>query len=89
MLNTILPWILGFILLLIINAYLSGRQYMPKYIILEKEVGQTPLQAVEIYKAKHPEFAEIPMAYAGRLDPMASGKLLILDREEREDQLKI
>lgn len=59
---------------------------MPKYIILEKEVGQTPLQAVEIYKAKHPEFAEIPMAYAGRLDPMASGKLLILVGEECKRQ---
>lgn len=61
---------------------------MPKYIILEKEVGQTPLQAVEVYKTNHPELAELPMAYAGRLDPMASGKLLILVGEECKKQEK-
>ena len=59
---------------------------MPKYIILEKEVGQTPLQVVEAYKEKHPELSGVPMAYAGRLDPMASGKLLILVGEECKKQ---
>lgn len=59
---------------------------MPKYIILEKEVGQTPLQVLEAYKLTHPEFAGVPMAYAGRLDPMASGKLLVLVGEECKKQ---
>ena len=61
---------------------------MLKYIVLNKEVGQTPLQVVQEYKRQNPEFADIPMAYAGRLDPMASGKLLVLIGEECKQQEK-
>lgn len=55
---------------------------IPKYVTLKKEVGQTPLQCVEHWRAKHPEYTNLPLAYAGRLDPMASGKLLILIGDE-------
>jgi tRNA pseudouridine55 synthase len=47
-------------------------------ILLHKLVGQTPLEALEQYRAAHPELAGMPMTYAGRLDPMASGLLLVL-----------
>jgi tRNA pseudouridine(55) synthase len=50
--------------------------------MLEKPAGQTPLQAIESWKAANPEFAEVPATYAGRLDPMASGKLLVLLGDE-------
>ena len=46
---------------------------MPKTI--EKALGETPLQALQ----KH---TKEPATYAGRLDPMATGKLLILKGEE-------
>lgn len=59
---------------------------MPKYIVIEKRVGETPLQAVMAYKKANLEFLELPMAYAGRLDPMASGKLLVLVGEECKKQ---
>lgn len=59
---------------------------MQKYIILEKLVGETPLSCAEAYRAEHPELEGVPMAYAGRLDPMASGKLLILLGEECKNQ---
>ncbi len=59
---------------------------MKKWVIIEKEVGQTPLQAVEAYKAWAPGMADVKMAYAGRLDPMASGKLLVLIGEECKKQ---
>ncbi|MCA9360825.1 hypothetical protein H6785_00230 [Candidatus Nomurabacteria bacterium] len=59
---------------------------MQKYIILEKLVGETPLSCAETYRAGHPELEGVPMAYAGRLDPMASGKLLILLGEECKNQ---
>lgn len=59
---------------------------MPKYIVIEKRVGETPLQAVTAYKEANPEFQDLPMAYAGRLDPMASGKLLVLVGEECKKQ---
>lgn len=55
---------------------------MQKYVVLEKAVGQTPLECAELWRAAHTEFTGVPLAYAGRLDPMASGKLLILIGEE-------
>ena len=59
---------------------------MEKYITLEKAVGETPLSCTEAYRAAHPELADVPMAYAGRLDPMASGQLLILLGDECKNQ---
>lgn len=47
-------------------------------ILLHKLVGQTPLEALEQHRSEHPELAGVPMTYAGRLDPMASGLLLVL-----------
>lgn len=55
---------------------------MQKYVVLEKAVGQTPLECAELWRAAHPEFTGVPLAYAGRLDPMASGKLLVLIGDE-------
>lgn len=59
---------------------------LPKYVVLEKPVGQTPLEAVEDFRAKHPELIGVPLAYAGRLDPMASGQLLVLIGDECKRQ---
>lgn len=61
---------------------------MQKYVVLEKEIGQTPLQCTEEWRAQHPQFADVALAYAGRLDPMASGKLLILIGNECKVQEK-
>lgn len=51
---------------------------MQPYVVLEKAAGETPLQCLEQYRSSHPELADAKMAYAGRLDPMASGALLVL-----------
>jgi len=59
---------------------------MKKYVTIEKEVGETPLAALEKYRAVHEELTNVPMAYAGRLDPMASGRLLVLIGEECKKQ---
>lgn len=59
---------------------------MEKYIILEKAVGETPLSCAEAYRNLHPELKNVSMAYAGRLDPMASGRLLVLLGEECKNQ---
>lgn len=55
---------------------------MRPYVVLEKPVGQTPLEAMQAWKAAHPEYAGVSTTYAGRLDPMASGKLLVLLGDE-------
>jgi len=59
---------------------------MQKYVVLEKAVGVTPLECAETWRAAHPEFTGIPLAYAGRLDPLASGKLLVLIGDECKRQ---
>ncbi len=59
---------------------------MPKYIVLEKAVGETPLSCAEAFRATRPDLVGIPLSYAGRLDPMASGKLLVLIGEECKHQ---
>lgn len=51
---------------------------MKEVIILDKKEGQTPLRVIENFKNKNPEYLNIPITYAGRLDPMASGVLLLL-----------
>ncbi len=63
------------------NAY-------PKYLNTSKNVGETPLQALEQLRSKHSISADTPLAYAGRLDPMASGALLILVGDECKVQEK-
>lgn len=59
---------------------------MSPYIVLDKQVGETPLSCAEAWREKHPEYQGVPLAYAGRLDPMASGKLLVLIGEECKRQ---
>lgn len=59
---------------------------MKKYIVLDKPIGQTPLEAVTAWKTVNPLYTDIPASYAGRLDPMASGKLLVLLGEECKKQ---
>ncbi len=59
---------------------------MAKYVVLEKAVGETPLSCAEAFRATRPDLVDIPLSYAGRLDPMASGKLLVLIGEECKHQ---
>lgn len=46
--------------------------------MIYKREGETPLEALERYRQKHKELNDLPMTYAGRLDPMAHGQLLCL-----------
>lgn len=61
---------------------------IPKWVVLHKKRGQTPLEVLSALKSAHPELADVPMSYAGRLDPMAEGKLLVLIGDECKRQNK-
>ncbi len=56
--------------------------------IVYKRVGETPLQSIVRFKQDNPRFKDIPMTYAGRLDPMAEGLLMLLsgDAIARKDK---
>lgn len=53
-----------------------------------KEVGETPLEALERFRASNSELSDKPMTYAGRLDPLAEGVLIILVGDECKDKEK-
>lgn len=57
-------------------------------ILLHKPLGLTPLQAIDKLRQKHPRFKSNKIGYAGRLDPMAEGLLLLLMDEENKDKHK-
>ncbi|AKM84395.1 MAG: tRNA pseudouridine synthase B [Candidatus Campbellbacteria bacterium GW2011_GWD1_35_49] len=49
---------------------------------LYKKEGETPLEAIEKFRKENVRFGDQKMTYAGRLDPMAEGVLLVLVGEE-------
>ncbi|MFA6295197.1 MAG: hypothetical protein WC666_02110 [Candidatus Paceibacterota bacterium] len=53
-----------------------------------KNIGETPLVALERLRGSSPELKDLPMTYAGRLDPMAEGVLIILAGEECKNKEK-
>jgi tRNA pseudouridine55 synthase len=55
---------------------------MNKIRIVDKKSGQTPLDCINGIKKASPELAHLPMTYAGRLDPLAEGVLIILIGDE-------
>ncbi len=69
---------------------------MPKYLTIDKKIGETPLGALERVRNDMVKgdqvnaeiWQNIPMTYAGRLDPMASGQLIILIGEECKNKEK-
>ncbi|PJE74056.1 MAG: hypothetical protein COV01_03075 [Candidatus Taylorbacteria bacterium CG10_big_fil_rev_8_21_14_0_10_41_48] len=59
---------------------------MDTVLNLYKKHGETPLQTVERYVALHPEYTGVKMTYAGRLDPMAEGLLIVLTGEKNKER---
>ena len=51
-------------------------------LLIHKLLGETPLEALERTRIEEGISDDVPMTYAGRLDPAAEGKMLILLGEE-------
>lgn len=51
-------------------------------------MGETPLECLERLRLENPKYEDIKMTYAGRLDPMAEGEMLVLVGEECHDKEK-
>ncbi len=58
--------------------------YNHAMILLDKPVGVTPLAAINRLREQYPTYTSKKLGYAGRLDPMAEGLLLILEDEENK-----
>jgi len=57
-------------------------------IVIYKKRGETPLQALGRLREERSEYAHATLSYAGRLDPMAEGVMLVLVDEENKDREK-
>ncbi|MDQ5901305.1 MAG: tRNA pseudouridine55 synthase [Patescibacteria group bacterium] len=55
---------------------------IPRYVKTYKKIGETPLEALKRLSLEMPEIKDLSMTYAGRLDPLAEGELLVLLGEE-------
>ncbi|MFQ5729908.1 MAG: hypothetical protein ACE5GN_06070 [Waddliaceae bacterium] len=51
-------------------------------INIYKPIGISPLDVIKLLKEKNPEYRDVSITYAGRLDPMAEGILLLLTGDE-------
>lgn len=57
-------------------------------ITIYKRLGETPLQALDRLRTEQPELEHETLSYAGRLDPMAEGVLLVLVGDENKHREK-
>ncbi|MCL4353962.1 hypothetical protein M1349_00635 [Patescibacteria group bacterium] len=55
---------------------------MKKVLELYKPISKTPLETIQQFQKENPEYQDQKLGYAGRLDPMAEGLLLVLVGEE-------
>lgn len=55
---------------------------MEQVLNIYKKRGETPLECIHRFKMLNPEYASLPMTYAGRLDPLAEGVLIVLAGEK-------
>ena len=53
-----------------------------------KNLGETPGEAVLRFKKENPEYDFLPITYAGRLDPMAEGLLILLSEGALKEKEK-
>ncbi len=59
-----------------------------KILVLHKPLGKTPLILLDEFRLRHPEYADVKIGYAGRLDPMAEGLVLYMVGEENKEREK-
>lgn len=65
---------------------------MNQVLNIYKKAGETPLEAINRLRAGNPEFQKVKITYAGRLDPLAEGVLILLAGDaiyEKEKYLKL
>ena len=57
-------------------------------LITQKRVGETPLELLDRIRKESPDLASERLSYAGRLDPMAEGEMLVMvgnENDRRDD----
>src|SRR3989338_10830300 len=63
-----------------------------KFVIVNKKKGQTPLDCINELKNTDENLRKLPVTYAGRLDPLAEGVIVLLIGDEcikKDEYLKL
>ncbi len=55
---------------------------LPEVINLYKKTGETPLERINRLRVEYSEFKDTTLSYAGRLDPLAEGVMIVLVGDE-------
>lgn len=61
---------------------------MQKNVYINKPIGLTPLEAIDQLRKSNRAYKSVKLGYAGRLDPMAHGLLLVLVGNENKNSKK-
>jgi len=61
---------------------------MEKTVMIYKNEGETPLECLDRFRLEQPLYKDAVLSYAGRLDPMAEGVMLVLVDEENKNREK-
>ena len=61
---------------------------MEQTLTIYKNEGETPLECLERFRVEQPIYKDAVLSYAGRLDPMAEGVMLVLVDEENKNREK-
>lgn len=61
---------------------------MDSILAIYKKKGETPLQSLDRLREEKPELANETLSYAGRLDPLAEGLMLVLVGEANKSREK-
>ena len=67
-------------------SVMENKSSLQSVIPVYKPLGVTPLEAVRLFKQRYPDYNDQKISYAGRLDPMAEGLLLLLIGEENKNR---
>lgn len=61
---------------------------MDKVLNIYKPCGMTPVQLIQKLREIHPEYKDVKIGFAGRLDPLAHGVMLLTVGEENKNRQK-
>lgn len=67
---------------------MSYNTLMQQLLNVYKPIFFTPLQIIDTLRGKFPEYKDVKIGYAGRLDPLAHGVLLLMIGEETKQREK-
>ena len=71
-----------------LRGALEGMAHLNGILPVYKEWGDTPLQTLEKLRVQYPSLKDATLSYAGRLDPLAEGLMLVLVGEANKEREK-